>query len=351
MKITDFSFFDCHLVFGQHFQGEIRGISSPEKPLKDHLVFIKNTKILNDFLSSKINSKETSLILIVSSSLWLKEQERITSFLKDRESSVYSTESIEFCLIKFSKFFHDKKMQFDSTVDGRQNKTAKIHPTAQIAQDVFIGDSVVIQAHVKILTGAVVMAHSSIDENSIIFPHVVIYPFVQVGKNCRIHAGTVLGADGFGYHFAKGEHHKIWHYAGVILEDHIEIGACSAVDAGTFSPTTIGQGTKLDNHVQIGHNCKIGKHVVICGHTAIGGSSIIEDFCVFGGKSGMGHSMKVGKGSQIGGGALVNSDLPEGSIVSGYPARPLKEWLRGLAYVRIQSSQNKKEDKKRGDSL
>ena len=122
---------------------------------------------------------------------------------------------------------------------------------------------------------------------------------------------------------------------------NVEIGANSCVDQGTFSPTTIGDGTKVDNHVQIAHNCKIGRGVIICGHVAFGGSAVIGDFTVLGGKAAVGNGVIVGKACQVAGNAMVNSDIEDSSVVAGHPARPLKEWLRGVAWLRQQSLKSK----------
>jgi UDP-3-O-[3-hydroxymyristoyl] glucosamine N-acyltransferase len=237
-------------------------------------------------------------------------------------------------------FYQNIKESWNDEVDGRQMGTVDIDPSSWIAQHVFIGKDVVIGKNVRIYPGVRILSGSSIGDDCELFPGVTIYQNVKIGNAVRIHGNTTIGADGFGYNFRDGIHHKLWHMGGVIIGDNVEIGANSCVDGGTFSPTLIGAGSKFDNHVQVGHNCIIGSGVILCGHVAIGGSSELGDFTVFGGKSGMGHAMKLGKACQVGGGALVNRDWPDGSVLGGHPARPLKEWMKGLAYVRNQVSKN-----------
>ena len=186
------------------------------------------------------------------------------------------------------------------------------------------------------------MSGSVIGEGTTLYPNVTIYPKVEIGVQTRIHSGTVLGADGFGYEYDGGVHHKIWHCGGVKIGNHVEIGANSCVDGGAFYPTQVGDGCIIDNHVQIGHNAEIGRLVVVCGHTAISGSARIGDGVVFGGKSGIGPNMELGPGCQVAGGALVNCDWPAGVKLGGHPARELGQWMKGLAYIRKMSLGQKK---------
>lgn len=266
------------------------------------------------------------------------EKEEIQQIEKSA-AMVACTQDAELMMTKLSEVYYEQAREnWNDEVDGRQMGTADIHPSSYIAQNVFIGKDVVIGKNVRIHPGVRVLSNSSIGDDCEIFPGVVIYQNVKIGHRVRLHGNSTIGADGFGYNFREGVHHKLWHLGGVVIEDDVEVGSNSCVDGGTFSPTKIGRGTKLDNHVQIGHNCILGMGVIICGHVAIGGSSELGDFTVFGGKSGMGHGMKLGKACQVGGGALVNRDWPDGSVLGGHPARPLKEWMKGLAYVRNQVS-------------
>ena len=307
-----------------------------------HFLFVKDKKFLNKILENvdELNNKKFGLI--IDQGLFEKSSEQASTFIKNSLSWCITTDCMNISISRVSKYFYDiRELSLFPLVDGRQMSSTVIDPSANISQNVSIGANIIIEKNVTIHSGAVIMANSHILEDSVIYPNVTIYPFVKIGKNNRIHSSSVIGADGFGYNFQDGLHHKIWHFGSVITGDNVEIGANSCVDGGTFSPTLIGDGCKIDNHVQIGHNCKLGVGVIVCGHVAIGGSSTLGDFTVFGGKSGMGNGHSLGRGCQVAGGALVNSDWPDGSTLGGHPARNLKEWMRGLAYVRKESLFNK----------
>src|SRR5690606_2968050 len=166
-----------------------------------------------------------------------------------------------------------------------------------------------------------------------------LYPFTRIGKNCRIHSGTVIGSDGYGYTFHQGQHLKIWHMGGVIIHDDVEIGSNTSIDMGTFSPTIIGSGTRIDNLCQIAHNVKIGRGCIICGQGAIAGSAVLEDYVVLAGRAAVGPDAHLGMGTQLAGGAMVNEGVtwPAGSKLGGHPAKDIKEWMRGIAYLRNMS--------------
>ncbi|OUR98621.1 hypothetical protein A9Q84_04180 [Halobacteriovorax marinus] len=301
------------------------------------LLFLKNKKNylkLKDQLQNPLKEN----ILLVEKKFWDKLDQPDLNYLISMFGSIATCEDTSISMSYISKPFWDIKFsQLNEVVDGRQMGSDSIHPTTWIAQGVFIAEDVEISADVRIHSGARIMSGCKIAEGSEIFSNVVLYPFTTIGKNCRIHAGTVIGADGFGYNFHQGVHLKVWHLGNVIIGSNVEIGANSCVDRGTFSSTEIGDGTKIDNHVQVGHNVQLGAGVIICGHVAIGGSAILGDYCVMGGKSAIGDNFTLGKGVQVAGGGLVNCDWPDSVIVGGHPARPVKEWMKGLAFVRKES--------------
>ncbi len=317
----------------------IEGIAGVDYPKNGHLFFIKDQKNLNKFRKAlaKAQMRLAKAVLIIETKFYdtLRNQNHAEiAFLKEQFSSVIQSDNVSLSICLLSKLFYDKKM---SEIRNLTDNRTHVHASAQIAPNVFIGENVVINENVKIYSGAVIHGPCQIDKNSTIYPNVVIYPFTQIGQNCRIHSNSTIGADGFGYSFERGVHQKIWHMGGVVIENSVEIGANSSVDAGTFNPTTIGEGTKIDNQVQIAHNCRIGKHVIICGQSAIAGSATVGDYTVFGGKSGMGPDLDLGVSCQVAGGCLVGTSWPDKSILGGHPARPLNEWMKGLAFVRRES--------------
>jgi UDP-3-O-[3-hydroxymyristoyl] glucosamine N-acyltransferase len=313
---------DIEVLFGSPEGLTIGGISDLDNFFEGGLLFIKNKK----FLSVVLDHELPKMVLLIPSKL----RESCEELKTKAPLCICSTSNIDLAVSQISKPFYEEKMsraQFSSEVAS----SAVIHKGAFIGKNTIIGENTVIHP------GAVVMDNCKVGKNCELFPHTTLYPFVELENNIRIHSGSVIGADGFGYNFEAGVHHKVWHMGGVKISSHVEIGANSQIDGGTFSPTIIGEGSKLDNNVQIGHNCKLGQGVMICGHVAIGGSSKLGDYTVFGGKSGMGDNMELGPGCQVAGGSLVNCDWPAKTVLGGHPARPLKEWMRGIAFVRKES--------------
>lgn len=201
--------------------------------------------------------------------------------------------------------------------------TAKIDPSASvgaftyIAAGASIGQDVVIGSHVHI--GKEV----SIAEGSWIMPHVTIQDYCSLGKRVFLHSMVVIGSDGFGFSTLKdGTHHKEPQIGKVIIEDDVDIGAGTTIDRARFSITRIGEGTKIDNLVQIGHNVTIGKHCLIVAQVGISGSTVIGDKVIIGGQTGIAGHLRVGNSSMIGAKSGVNRDLEPGSYVRGIPVLP-----------------------------
>ena len=198
------------------------------------------------------------------------------------------------------------------------NKNAFIHETAKISDKAYIG------------AFAFVGENCEVGEGTIIEPNVTLLKNVKIGKNCLIHSGAVIGCDGFGFVRENGKIVKIPQNGGVKIFDDVEVGACTTIDRGAMNDTTIGEGTKIDNHVQVGHNVKIGKYCIICSMTGIAGSSIIEDYVTISVQAGVTDHVTIGKNTIIAGRSGVTSDIPENSVVSGFPARPHNQAKRAL---------------------
>ncbi len=218
--------------------------------------------------------------------------------------------------------------------------TAIIDATAKIAPDVFIGAyatigaSTVIGAASQIYAGCYIGAGVTVGGSCVLRPNVVLYDGVTLGARVTLHAGCVVGADGFGYVRGPEGYQKFPQVGGVVIGDDVEIGANTCIDRGSLGVTRIGNGTKIDNLVQIAHNVEIGERVVIASQTGISGSTVIEDDAVIGGQVGMGDHARVKTGAIIGSKAGV---LP-GKIVRpgvwwGVPVVPLDEYKRRNAHV------------------
>lgn len=217
--------------------------------------------------------------------------------------------------------------------------SARVHPHAQVDPSARVGEGVVvgraaIGAEVTIHPGVVIADDVTIGAGTAIGPNVVIRERVKVGQRCVLQAGAVIGAEGFGYTFAHGKHHAIPHLGGVELGDDVEIGANSAVDRGKLGDTRVGDGTKIDNLCQIGHNCQIGKHVVIVGQCGLSGSVTVGDYAVLAGKAGVADHVEIGPRAKVGAYAGVMADVEAGQAVLGVPAHDARQFFREVSSLR-----------------
>lgn len=203
----------------------------------------------------------------------------------------------------------------------------QVHPGATIGADVEIADDCVIHSHATIMDG------SRIGSGTVVFAGAVLYENTIVGRHCIIHASAVLGAYGFGYHMVHGRHELSAQLGYVELGDRVEIGACTTIDRGTYGATHIGEGTKIDNQVQIGHNCRIGKHNLICSQVGIAGSTSTGDYVVLAGQVGVRDHVHIGDKAQLGAKAGVMNDIPPGVQYLGAPAQPEREFFASLIGV------------------
>jgi UDP-3-O-[3-hydroxymyristoyl] glucosamine N-acyltransferase len=224
---------------------------------------------------------------------------------------------------------------------------AFIHPTATIANDASIaadcfigpyasiGEQTEIARGCSIGNGCVVGDRVSIGENTTLGANVTLYDGVVIGARVILHAGCVIGADGFGFTLTDGQYEKFPQVGAVEIGDDVEIGANSCIDRAALGVTRIGNGTKLDNLVHVGHNCTVGRHVVIAAQTGLSGSVIVEDYAVIGGQVGIGEKARIEARAIVGGksGILTGQVVHAGEPVWGIPARPLKKHLKGLAHV------------------
>jgi UDP-3-O-[3-hydroxymyristoyl] glucosamine N-acyltransferase len=334
LKELDSSF---SIVSGADWPHRIMGISHVTSPKENSFFFVKSKKFLKRIgeKDSTFNSSTLGVIFDQKflAGLSIEEKDKLTSSY----AWIAQVANIGLCMTVFSKPFYDEKFgNLNPYLDGRKLGNAEIDPSAEIADDVFIGEFVKIAAGVVIMPGVVIQSYSSVGKGSILFPNTVLYPYVSIGENSRVHANVTLGADGFGYVFGNGKHNKIWHLGGVTIGNDVEIGSGTTIDGGAFYATSIGDGTKIDNQCAIGHNAQIGSNCVICGKCAIAGSVEIGNFVVLGGAVGLQPDVRVGDGAQFAACAVVSEGVhvSAGAVLAGHPARPLKEWLRAQAKLR-----------------
>lgn len=216
---------------------------------------------------------------------------------------------------------------------------AWISDSAQLGEDVeihpgaTIGDHVVLGQGVTIHSGARIMAGCVLGEGTTVFPNAVLYEDTQIGKRAIIHAGAVIGANGFGYRQVNGSHKLSAQLGYVVLGDDVEIGACATVDRGTYGATTIGNGTKIDNLVQVAHNCRLGQHNLICGQVGIAGSTTTGDYVVMAGQVGVRDHVHIGKGAVLCSMAGVSNNVPDGEVMLGQPATSLRRQKLQMAAI------------------
>lgn len=207
------------------------------------------------------------------------------------------------------------------------SSTARLGPNVEVHPHAVIGDDVEIGAGSVIHAGVQIMAGSKIGDEVVIFPNAVLYENTIVGPRSVIHAAAVLGAFGFGYKFIDGKHKLTSQLGYVELGADVEIGAGTTIDRGTYGPTRIGDGSKIDDQVMIGHNCVLGRHNLICSQVGIAGSTSTGDFVVMAGQAGVRDHVHIGSRATLGAMAGIMNDVPEGATMIGIPATPDREQM------------------------
>ncbi len=217
---------------------------------------------------------------------------------------------------------------------------AAISPNAQFGENVYIGDfavvgdGAIVGNNVRIYPNTVVGDGVRIGDNCLIYPNVTIYDGCRLGNNVTIHAGSVIGADGFGFAPSTDGYEKIPQIGIVIIEDDVEIGANTCVDRSTMGATVIHKGVKLDNLIQVAHNVEIGENTVMSAQVGISGSTKIGSWCMFGGQVGLAGHITVGDKTNLGAKTGVISSLKGGETLIGAPAMDVKQFFRAQAIMR-----------------
>jgi UDP-3-O-[3-hydroxymyristoyl] glucosamine N-acyltransferase len=234
----------------------------------------------------------------------------------------------------YADALHPKAAASPADPSGRLvDPTAEVGNGVTIEPGAIVGREARIGAGTTVAAGAVVGYRVRIGCDCYIGPGAVV-THALIGDRVIVHAGVRIGQDGFGFAMGGHGHLKVPQIGRVIISDDVEIGANSTVDRGSLSDTVIGEGTKIDNLVQIAHNVAIGRHCIIVAQSGIAGSAELGDFVVMGAQSGVLGHVKVGNGAQIAGMAHVKDDVEAGARMGGTPARPFKEWARSLAALR-----------------
>jgi UDP-3-O-[3-hydroxymyristoyl] glucosamine N-acyltransferase len=317
---------------------QISGITSIEQPLAGHLAFVLDEKTLREAESSSLAA------LIIPAEITSSKKPIIQSHHPKLAWSI------------LLGLFHPARV-YSKTISDKASvaKGAKIGKDVTIEPYAFIGEGVVIGDRSVIRSFAYIDENSKIGEDSAIYPHAILYPKTQVGNRVTIHAGTVLGSDGFGYVFDGKKQAKVPQVGNVVIEDDVEIGACSTIDRATIGSTIIRQGVKIDNLVQIAHNVEVGSHSVLSAQVGISGSSKIGNYVTMGGRAGLGDHVEIGDQVMLGAQAGVPSKkkIPAKEIWIGAPARPYQEMRKqiGAQLRSYETQQMVAELKKRIETL
>ncbi len=336
----------------------------------EEIAKFSNAKIVNSEIADGNYIKSASPIeMATEGSISFIDNPKYLKFLESTKASAV------FCSEKHAE-------QLPSNIVGLVHPTpykaygqtlTKLYPTAMrpqpilgelgVSDKVILGKNVSLEDNITIEAGAIIGSNAAIGEGSVILAGAVVGSGVKIGRNTTIganatvvnafigddviiHNGVQIGQDGFGFAMGAGGHHKVPQIGRVILQDKVEIGANSTVDRGANRDTVIGEGTKIDNLVQIGHNATIGRHCVIVGLVGISGSATLGDYVVVAGQAGIVGHTKIGDGAQVGGGSGVHGDVAPGEKVMGYPAIAASKWMREAAKIMIADKRDRKNKKK-----
>lgn len=249
--------------------------------------------------------------------------------------------------------FPDAAVPISITGETGVSSGAHVDPSALIEEGAIVEAGAVIGPGAAIGSGTVIAANAVVGRNCQIGRDGFVGPnasiqYALIGNRVIIHGGVRLGQDGFGYVPGRGGPEKMPQIGRVIIQDNVEIGANSTIDRGALEDTVIGEGTKIDNLVQIGHNCRIGRGCIIAGHCGLSGSVTLGDFAMLGGRVGIADHVTIGERAQVAGASGVIGDMPAGARWAGYPAQPVKAHFREIAVLRALARPKGKKEKTDG---
>lgn len=293
----------------------VRGVSKIEDAAPGDVSFIANAKYVR-----YLNTTAAGIVLVAPGTYDRETCSRTVIEIADPYHG----------FLRLLERYYPRQLWLAAGIDS----TAVISPDAVVAADatigafVFIGPRCCIGSRTTIYPHVVMAADVRIGEECEIHSHVSLREGVRVGNRVIIQNGAVIGSDGFGFALREAEYEKVPQMGTVVIEDDVEIGANTTIDRATLGQTVIGRGTKLDNLIQVAHNVKIGSHTGIAAQAGISGSTKIGDRCQIGGQAGMVGHLRVGNDVKIAAQSGVGSDVADGEIVAGSPARPLTVWRR-----------------------
>lgn len=298
------------------YNGEIQGIASLSTASKGDLAFLGNAKYV-----AEVPASEASVLLVPLNYKGAPKKGQLYIKLKSPSYALalLCRDIEQFLQPKTAPGIHPTACIDKEAVIS---PTASIGPFCHIKQGAVIGDSVTLESYVSI------GRYVEVGDETCIFPQVVIGDYCKIGARNRLYAGCVIGSDGYGYAFHEGAHQRVPQVGNVVTGADVDIGANTTVDRARFSSTVIGQGTKIDNQVQIGHNVQIGRNCLLVAQVGISGSSILEDGVVLGGQAGVSGHLKLGSGAMVAGATAVGRSLEPKEKVRGPNTDPFALYSR-----------------------
>jgi UDP-3-O-[3-hydroxymyristoyl] glucosamine N-acyltransferase len=311
-------------------RAEVSSVASMESATPEDLVFVDDEKHLAAALQSRAGA-------VIAGEF----AETIAASVA-RDRPVLVTDHPKLAFARAARLLRETLPLEGAPQQGSVHSTAVIHSSVLLGSGVVVEERAVVREraqigeNTRISAGCAIGAGVKIGHDCEIYPNVTVYPVTTLGDRVIVHAGAVLGSDGFGYVRDRqtGHYEKFPQVGRLVIEDDVEIGANSTIDRGALDETRIRRGTKIDNLVHIGHNCQIGEDVVIAAQTGLSGSIVIENGVVLGGQVGIGEHARIEEGVMLGGqgGVLPNKVLRgKGVAFWGTPAQPLREYLKQLA--------------------
>lgn len=303
---------DCKILNQEFASYKVFDLATLDEAGEGDLSFVTSKKYLDSFFNSS-----AQFCIVCESDLDKLQDSSIILLVSNNPHYSYS--------LALDLFYEDRVTDFN--FDGVAHPDSRFGSDVRIANSAFIGKNVEIGNNCVIGPGAVIMDNVQIGNNCNINANVVISHAI-LGDNCIIHYGAKIGQDGFGFAHNNGVNHKVLQIGIVEIADNVEIGANSCIDRGAIKNTIIGQDTKIDNMVQIAHNVEIGRGCFLAACSAIAGSTKVGNYVQIGGNAGISGHIEIEDFAQISGMSGVTKSIKEGVMVGGYPARPIKEWLR-----------------------
>jgi UDP-3-O-[3-hydroxymyristoyl] glucosamine N-acyltransferase len=300
---------------------EVHKLSKIEEGTEGSLTFLANPKYINFIYS-------TQATVTIVNNTFVPEQNITTTLIKVEDAYKSFSKLLEY-------YNQVKLMKSGIEQPSVISEGVTFGTDLYLGSFCYIGKNVIIGNNVKIYPNSFIGDNVTIGDNCVFFAGVRIYSETEIGNNCTIHSGTIVGSDGFGFApLEDGTYSKVPQIGNVIIEDNVEIGACTTVDRATLGSTIIRKGVKLDNHIQVAHNVEIGENTVIAAQTGIAGTTKIGKNCLIGGQVGFAGHLVIGDNVKIQAQSGIGKNLSDGEVVQGSPAFNYGDFAKSFVHFR-----------------